>query len=380
MIFSVACCIHAWPLIQAGKSDLYLYLHGANVGVVVITLLLAALPLSLLVVQMAAFAAFFVLPVVYLLAESKNVVVLRLFVNDMALFSIAAGIFSHGLYRLRREVAELNDQIRSRVTPFLGAHVTGALYDNRPEMLSTQRKTGFVLMMDLRGYADLMKNETPEVSMAMMAEYHQVVARVVGALGGVIHKSAGDGHLISFGLMASPDLSDLDELGADLEVAEARQKAAYFKLACQVFDDVARDFLALRIRYGIKSPLSLGAAMDYGEVEISLIGDARYRQEFDVNGTVVIRCARLEAYTKVLLNVVEGEKMGGGSANGAMRRSILIVGPTLVGEVKSAQSRFATWMTNRPGYCVRDFPDVDRIYFTTARYPSATVAPVQLAG
>ena len=86
IVFTLACSIHAWPIMWNGKTEFYLYVHGANVFVITISILSISPPKKILISYMSCYTLFFALPLVVIFLHTQASSVLKLFVGDMVIF------------------------------------------------------------------------------------------------------------------------------------------------------------------------------------------------------------------------------------------------------------------------------------------------------
>ncbi len=301
-IFMVACMIHVWPLMADGHSGLYGFVHGPNIFIMVITLLVLSPPIPLLLQLMAGFFVCFALPVIGILWQSGNTVLLQLFFNDMLVMMPVTFFLARKIHRTQRRLAQAEHDLKRRVTPFLGQYVASALYENRYDLLRDRHSQGLILSLDIRGFSRLMRDLGPGELNEFLRLYYGLVGRVVHALGGHVHKSMGDGHLISFGVMDLPDLSDIPDLKDALTQAETRRKNELYMHALTAFFEIEKSFIAL-LRQFPRLPqegLGLGAGMAFGDVHLATYGDEAHKREFEISGETVVLSSRLEQYTKVL--------------------------------------------------------------------------------
>lgn len=351
MIFMVACFIHAWPVMMAGNLDLYKYFHAANMFVVTFGFTFVAPSRSIMLAHFSSYTLFFLIPLLYITRSDQDL--LSMIVNDYLCMTMGACLAGHLTYRLRRKVAFMDAQIKSQLTPLVGEAVASAIYNNNFDRLNNRKSLGLILSMDLRGYTQFLQMSPKEVSSAFMKEYHFMVSSTVGKFGGFTHKTAGDSHLISFGLMDdSADLSDIPELREEVMDAEMRKVKALVETAIQMFEELIEKYLALKLRYDISDNLRLGAALASGMIEIQIQGDENYHQEVNIVGDTIVRSVRLESYTKFLMNHV------------APTSSMLIISPEIMEKLElDYKHNIKSWMINNNDQQVRDYPHIRKLYY-----------------
>jgi class 3 adenylate cyclase len=155
--------------------------------------------------------------------------------------------------------------------------------------------------MDCRGFTNLALNK-PEDEKKFFEAYHKMVAHVVNSQGGFIHKTVGDGHYISFGVMDEEvDLSGIPGVEFDEPFERQRKRGDLVMHAVDAAGEIIKRFYDLRLELKLSETLAVGATIDFGNVECRFFGDPKVRLEFDASGPTVVRCARLESYTKSII-------------------------------------------------------------------------------
>jgi hypothetical protein len=144
------------------------------------------------------------------------------------------------------------------------------------------------------------------------------------------------------------DLQELPGIHADLAAAEKTRRRHQIEQAVYFFEKLIRHFEELKNELNILQNICVCAAIDFGEVGLKLLGDPNVRLEFDIEGLVVIRCARLEAYTKNLRSVLRSEN------------SFLVVSAVAMGHLTTSHElkRLST-----EAHPVSDFQDEKFIYY-----------------
>jgi hypothetical protein len=144
LIFVLACCIHVWPLMYEGHLELYKYFHAANMFVVTFGITYVAPARKVLLAHVATYVAFFLLPLIYLSRNDSDLG--SMIVNDFICMTLGASIAGHFTYRLRKQIAFLDAQIKSTVTPLVGNAVASAIYDQRLDKLNNKSAYGLILI------------------------------------------------------------------------------------------------------------------------------------------------------------------------------------------------------------------------------------------
>lgn len=350
LIVHSAAWIYVWPIALAGKPEILAYVNAANIYLFTLIFVGVAPPNRYLFSFTSILAVIFVVPLFTVAYFGKDLVIFKLIINDTGASLASAIILSATIHRLHIKLASLELERASSVSKFIGPVVYKALYENRKDLLETRKNSGFLLNMDIRSYTRLFQESDHHAMSAFMEQYFSMVSKTVGNYGGVIHRTVGDGHLISFGLMDDPiDLTDIPDLKAEAEAAEFRNKKSILNNAISCVQDIILNGTKLASSFTLATPFKLGAALDFGEAEIKIVGDQKHHKELDFFGSVLIRAARLEAHTKIIANQFSENS------------SLLIV---------SAEAAYFFSDALRQGFVqletvqskIRDFPEIQKIY------------------
>ncbi|MCX2723398.1 adenylate/guanylate cyclase domain-containing protein [Roseibium salinum] len=137
-----------------------------------------------------------------------------------------------------------------------------------------------ILYADIRSFTSTSATLPPEIVLAVLAEYQNIVVDAISQEGGRVDKFLGDGILATFGAVQPSSTFAADALRAALrllESVEANQER----------------FVAA----GWPGVLRIGTAVAAGPVTVGVIG-SRNRLEFTVIGDAVNRAAKLEDANK----------------------------------------------------------------------------------
>lgn len=346
-IFIAACMVHVWPIMYSGKTDIYFYFHAANMFIYSLGLVVVAPPVKVMIAYSLMFVVAFLAPVLYMV--SADAIVTSFIINDFITATMGAGVAAYFGFSIRKKLSAMNIAIRGDITPFLGKRITSEIYKGSLVSMSDRVVVGLMMSVDIRGYTGFKKNEDPELTAVYMKDYHSFITKIVGDNGGYIHKSNGDGHLISFGVIEEvPDLSDIPGLEEQIKEAHARKLAKYVDSADKIFKSLVEQLIFLSAKYDIGAPVSIGAAVGAGDIRVIIHGDANYRREIDIDGDVIFRVTRLEAYTKVILGAKSGLE------------SCLIFSPEVENHLPS--DRELTIWTVDGNSAVRDFPAIRHVF------------------
>jgi class 3 adenylate cyclase/CheY-like chemotaxis protein len=98
--------------------------------------------------------------------------------------------------RVREQVAQL--ERLGRLKRFFSPQIAEAVIAGGEEALRAHRREVTVVFLDLRGFTAFTERAAPEEVMALLAEYHGAVGRLVVAHGGTLERFAGDSIMVFF--------------------------------------------------------------------------------------------------------------------------------------------------------------------------------------
>lgn len=350
-LLASAALVNAWPLLWNGHYELYLYLHAANLITISTALALTSGTPRVIILQAIGFFSLFWLPIIVMLArDQQNAILINLILND---YGLVLAVFIPGLYavhKLRYKLAIADKRVKELTRSFLGSPLTQAIYEDGVDGLANFIRNGIMLAVDMRGYTNFVHNVDSKVVKAFMKKYHTIVSQAVGNNSGYLHKSSGDGHMISFGVMdANVDLTDIPGYDDEIKRSDGAKKAVYFLNSIKTFVHMLLEFEKLKSEFKVNVPLLIGAGIAFGPVEVVLRGDKRFRQELDIDGETIVRAVRLESYSKFLNINVDQDS------------SFLLISPELASEVLGVPG-IHEWKTVGEGQ-IRDYPWIEKIYF-----------------
>lgn len=341
-----ASCVYAWPAFWEGHYDFYLWFHATNIiamccGIAVI----AASPYMALVLCGSYFVIYFG-PLIYLFSTHGRFDLAELIASDTLLTTIILHVALRSIHKLRMQVLTQEHQKWKRATSFLGKSLSKVITETEENAFQGYIQKGLIMAVDLRGYTHFFQTTDQNSMKQFMMEYHSVIAEKVHGHRGYLHKTTGDGLLISFGIMErDEDLSDLTGLDDELQKAEFVRKEGLLQDSYALFLDLAGALEQLREKYKIEAPLLLGSGCSFGNVEVVIRGNKDYRQELDIDGAPIIRAVRLEAFTKSLNQGLETDS------------SFFILDTELVDAIESHKD-FRILDISTLKLQVRDFPDI----------------------
>lgn len=170
----------------------------------------------------------------------------------------------------------------------VGSSIKKFIAEGSDGKLDGKSANGFLLQFDIRGFSSLVRNSEEEVFINFIRDYYDIVSLAVGRHGGVIHRTAGDSHIVCFGIYNNED----------------KDRRLLFLKAVNCFEEITRETRHLPQRHGLTEEITIGGALDYGELKVHIFGHKDHHREVDLLGPVLVRCARLEAYTKTILKTM----------------------------------------------------------------------------
>ncbi len=350
--FVIACFIHALPIMFNGGHELYTFFHGPNVYIITVTMIITSPPPKLLFLQVLTFFVGFVLPLGFVFSNwHENKLLFHTFVGDYVLLFSITTFIAYQFYKLRLKVARADLETRKSASLFLGSHLADAIYEEKKDLLHGYTQKGSILALDIRGYTNFVHNSPSDMAKAFMQGYHELVAKTIGKWGGYIHKSSGDGHIISFGLMEKEeDLSDIPGVEEESSSADERKMKHILHHSTRAFEELVKGFDELKRQYGIVLPMLVGAGLSFGEIEVVVRGDDKYRKELDIDGESIVRAVRLESYSKFLNKNISDDS------------SFLVISPEFE---RAIDPKFGIRIcyTQTKETAVRDYPWIKFVYF-----------------
>lgn len=337
--------IHAWPLFWDGHHDFYLQFHASNIiGMASGIFVISGSP-RMVLAQCVGFTLIYFGPLLVLFSQNQPIIS-QLIISDALISSIILLVTLKSIHKLRVTLAIADHRHRKKASLFLGKHLTDAIYEDRQMVPDNFSRDGLIMSIDLRGYTNFFQSNPPEVVRAFMSDYYSLSTKVLSEKKAFLHKTIGDGLLISFGIMDSDtDLSDLPEAQKISEKIVEQKKAESLSQATQVFLEISRGLEELSNKHQVTCTLNLGAGCAYGPIEVLVRGDESYRQELDIQGSTIIKSVRLESYSKILNKNIDSDS------------SFLLLSPELIPYADSSYG-FKTLMLTKPEQQIRDFPDI----------------------
>lgn len=351
VLMLAASMIHAWPIFFGGDYDFYLYFHATNIIAMASGLALISATPQIVLLQAMAFLVIYFGPLIYFFGTVKFDLA-KLIVSDVALISVILMIGLRGIYQLRLKLATEDVVRKKKAAPFLGESLAKALYESKSMEVTGYTQTGIIMAVDLRGYTTFTQISDTKMVKAFMNDYHAAVTRIVSSNKGYLHKTSGDGLLISFAVMEKDeDLSDIPGIESDLQLASKERMKSACKNSVETFQQIISAFEELKEKYKVPDHLLVGAGIASGEIDVVVRGDANFRQELDIDGEPIVRAVRLEAYSKLLNKMVDQSS------------SFLIISPELSEPASVSTDGLKVWMTNNATLAVRDYPNIQSVAY-----------------
>jgi class 3 adenylate cyclase len=348
-IFLAACLTNVWPIMWAGSGDIYFYIHAANTFIITTAIIVVSPPLRILVTQVVTFVLVIIAPIVYFFLTTGNKNLLNFALGDYVIAIPVVINLGYMIYKLRRKIAIFEFYMKKQAASFLGSAVTDAIFNGKSHLFESRTVNAVVMQIDIRGFTNFYNSVGPEVARPFMQEYHAIVSRVVGRVGGYWHKSVGDAQLVTFGAIEDVDMTDIPGIEFELMTAAERRKEHHFNCALSAAQIINSEFESAMTRHGFGGKMCLGIAITYGDLQVRIQGDEDHKRELDIDGQAAIRCSRLEEYTKVVISRCE------------LSGSVLIVSPEL--SHLATDKAFLDWDTTTADLAVRNFPDITHLKF-----------------
>ncbi len=174
--------------------------------------------------------------------------------------------------RVRTQVAELErlGRLRRFLSPQLADLVVAS---DDGSLLASHRREIAVLFFDMRGFTSFAETSEPEEVMAVLAEFHAVLGRLVHAHDGTLERFTGDGVMVFF----NDPLPCDDPAGSAVRLALAVREEV--RAAAEHWNDLGHD-------------LALGAGIAQGYATLGRIGfEGRF--DYAAIGSVTNLAARL---------------------------------------------------------------------------------------
>ncbi len=300
VVFDAACMVHVWPIAWSGDPQIMLYVHSTNCSVFMSIGMLLALPLKKAIYSLFIIGAIFWAPLFWVVQHGGDPVVFKTVVNDTVFLSLSGFLFGVGFHKGEVRLARLEIRRETEAKKFLGPVVSRAIFEDKAVILSSRRVKGFMIAMDIRDSTEYLQ-EFGTPWLAFRREYFSMVSRIVKKYGGMVHKTMGDGHILSFGIIEyDADLSDIPGIETEEKRAEERRLKHFSGQAFSCLEEIFHEFMGLAEKHFPGRNIRLGAGMDKGDVDVGVHGDDSASLELDVNGDPVNCSNRLQDYSKAI--------------------------------------------------------------------------------
>ena len=346
-----ASMVYAWPIIFGGNYKFYFNFHATNIIAFSSGLSVISGSPAIVIWQFFGFLIIYFGPLLYLFL-SKDPLMFNLILSDISMISIILFFGLRVTYRLRFFLAGEDLLRKSAAATFLGDSLTKAIYETKDMKFSGYSQEGLIMAIDLRGYTNFIQTAPSETAKSFMSKLHSIVTRLITTHGGYLHKTSGDGFLISFGIMEKePDLSDVPGIEEEEILASTGKKMSSYKRAFKTFNELTESIDELLSEIRVSVPLVIGCGLSYGKVDVVLRGDEKYRQELDIDGSSIIKAVRLESYSKLFNNLIDKES------------SFLILEP-IAFDFDYKKFGLKMWLIESKEHQIRDFPDITSVLYS----------------
>ena len=348
VIMNIASWVNVWPIVLSGKVEVLGLVHAANLYTFAMAFVVIAPPNRYLLAFLPIVVGIYWIPLATVAYLGNNPPYFNAMLGDILHTTVVNFVGSSFINQVRVRALKLEALQRREAEKFLGSTVSKAIFNNRGDLLDDRVTSGFVVSIDIRGYTGLLKQFPEQMISKFIEHYHEMVSRITDANGGVVHKTAGDGHLICFGILDEKvDLSDIPDIEDEEKDALYRRNSHLITKALMASEEIVLSAKKMAVTYLGVNSLKVGIGIDYGDVHVKVFGSENMRKELDVFG-IPINCAtRLEAHTKLLELSMEKEKC------------YIVISPAAAQFLDHKHKILAYPVNDKP---VRDFPDIKELF------------------
>jgi class 3 adenylate cyclase len=343
--------VHAWPSIFSGNYEFYFYLHTTNIVAFSSGLAILSAPPRLVLWQILGFLVIYLGPLLYLFYFHEP----RIFTMIITDVTTIAIILYFGLRitsKLRFFMASQDILRKKALSVFLGRSLTKAIFESTEMKFANYLQEGLVMAIDLRGYTHFVYSYPSDVVKKFMYKFHSRAVRAITKNGGYVHKTSGDGLLVTFGIMErDEDLSEIASMTGTDKSASDTKKTICLQRAFKTFKKISDIVESLREELQIEETLVVGGGLDYGSIEVFIRGNEKYRQELDIDGPAIIKAVRMESFSKVLNNLVDKES------------SFMILDTTLLDLNTEIRAGLKMWLIDSSENQIRDYPETKSVLY-----------------
>lgn len=298
IIYFVAACINAWPIALNRHPEIIAYVNSPNIYIFTLVFIVIAPPIDIILTLVGILLLIFVLPFFFITYLSGDNILTKAVISDLSLSLISDIILASWISNVQAKNKYLEHEKQTMSNKYLGPFLTRAI--NKEVPMEDITKFGYIINIDMRGYTK-MKEKYPENYKPFIKKYQNIVKTRVYEHFGYVHKSMGDGHTISFGVLDDQvDLSDVLGINEDEKIANintnSQMLSNIIKCLQKIIDDSQQlmNVMQLDIKFRIRGGISVG------NVEMSVCGNATHL-EYDIVGDTVVMVARLESYCKYVV-------------------------------------------------------------------------------
>lgn len=344
--FDAGAMIHVWPIALRGQPEIILYFDSTNNTFFAATGMMAALSFRGSILATGIMVLTVLVPLTVVVYKGGDLLILRSIAGNSIFNMVAAMSVGIGVHKVNRRLAAYEIEKQNEASKFLGKAVAQAIFEDKAELLEKTSVSGFIVSLDIRDSTELQKTYGEEWRL-FRKEYFAIVGRAVGRHFGHIQKTAGDSHVITFGVMDQmADLSDIPGLSEQDAEAQRNRLTSIARHVYACMDEIFAQFQVLSQKRFGGVAIRLGGGVDQGWVERAIQGDESAMLELDIAGDAVNCSNRLQEYTKVIQ-----QEFSQGS-------SLLVISPTAAAFVSAENEWTRIQTSQRP---IRNFPSIGAV-------------------
>jgi len=200
--------------------------------------------------------------------------------NDM-LTVISAAYDQIKEYAIDAAVAKKREmKIRNIFQLYVPKDVIDEVFTNSEKMLIGNNRNVAILFSDIRSFATISENMTPEALVHSLNRYFETMVNIIMEKNGIVDKYIGDAIMAMFGAPISHGNDSLSSVQVALKMMDA-----------------LKEFNATQINLGAPE-FKIGVGINYGIVTVGNIGCDK-KMNYTVIGDAVNLASRLEGLTKI---------------------------------------------------------------------------------
>lgn len=210
-----------------------------------------------------------------------NFVNISQFIQDAFIILVVSAILATAVWRARRLVTGQIEAERARtnLSRYFSPNMVQELSNMDDPLGAVRNQDAAVLFADMVGFTSMSERQSPEQIIAMLRDFHAIMAQEIFRHDGTVDKYIGDAVMATFG------------------TPRAGPRDAYNAAACaESMIASVETWNRERAARG-DEPVAVSVGVHYGPVVLGDIGDAQ-RLEFAVIGDTVNVASRLEGLTR----------------------------------------------------------------------------------